>query len=102
MVSASLVWFGRACGAGCGSCGLFITPAGWVRHLWAGDLVPTALAAGWLGASELGGWAQAGRAAASSEKTSVKGKAIQHRGGSKPGRGSKVASLLKICGSSKA
>lgn len=60
-------------------------------------------ARGWVaGRKRLGGWVQAGRASSSSEKTSVKGKAIQHRGGSKPGRGSKVASLLKICGSSKA
>ena len=103
MVSASLVWFGRACGAGCGSCGLFITPAGWVRHLWAGDLVPTALAAGWLGASGLGGWVQAERAAASSPiKTDVKGKPIQHRGRGRPSGERKAASLLENCGSSKA
>lgn len=60
-------------------------------------------ARGWVaGRKQVGGWVQAGRAAASSEKTSVKGKAIQHRGGSKPGRGRKSASLLKIYGSSKA
>ena len=70
--------------------------------LFVAELASTTLAAGWLGASGLGGWVQAERAAASSEKTSVKGKAIQHRGGNKPGRGRKSASLLKICGSSKA
>ena len=74
--------------AGRDTCGLFMAPAGW-------GLSPD-------GARGLGGWVQAERAAASSEKTSVKGKAIQHRGGNKPGRGRKSASLLKICGSSKA
>ena len=54
------------------------------------------------GCKRLGGWAQAGQAAASSTKTDVKGKAIQSRDRGGPGRGRKSASLLKICESSKA
>ena len=91
------------------SVGLDATRVGYSWRLWAGDLVPTALAAGWLGASgwvagckRVGGWVQAGRAAASSTKTDVKGKAIQSRDRGGPSRGRKSASLLKICGSSKA
>ena len=81
--------------------------AGWLGVRGLGGRAQASWVAGrawtrWLGASGLGGWVQAERAAASSEKTSVKGKAIQHRGGNKPGRGRKSASLLKICGSSKA
>ena len=58
---------------------------------------------GWLaGCKRVGGWVQAGRAAASPTKTDVKGKAIQSRDRGGPSRGRKSASLLKICGSSKA
>ena len=60
-------------------------------------------ARGWVaGRKRVGGWVQAWRAAASSEKTGVKGKAIQSRDRGGPSRGRKSASLLKICGSSKA
>lgn len=60
-------------------------------------------ARGWVtGGKRVGGWVQAGRAAASSTKTDVKGKAIQSRDRGGPSRGRKSASLLKICGSSKA
>ena len=45
--SSVLIWFGRVFGVECDTCGLFM-------GLWAGDLVPTALAAGRPGAS---GWA---------------------------------------------
>jgi len=77
------------------ACGLGATSVGWG--------LSSDGARGWVvGRKRVGGWVQAWRAAASSEKTSVKGKAIQHRGGNKPGRGRKSASLLKICGSSKA
>lgn len=60
-------------------------------------------ARGWVArCKRVGGWVQAWRAAASSEKTGVKGKAIQCRGWSKSVRGRKAASLLENCGSSKA
>lgn len=60
-------------------------------------------ARGWLaGHKRVGGWAQAGQAATSSTKTDVKGKAIQSRDRGGPSRERKSASLLKICGSSKA
>ena len=60
-------------------------------------------ARGWVArCKRLGGWVQAWRAAAASEKTGVKGKAIQCRGWSKSVRGRKAASLLENCGSSKA
>ena len=42
-----------------GYLGLSATRAGYSWRLWVGDLVPTALAAGWSGVSGLGGWVQA-------------------------------------------
>lgn len=77
------------------SVGLGVTSVGW-------GFGPDG-ARGWVaGRKRVGGWVQAWRAAASSEKTGVKGKAIQRRGWSKSGRGRKAASLLENCGSSKA
>ena len=81
--------------AGRDTCGLFMAPVGW-------GLSPDG-ARGWVARRKrVGGWVQAEQAAASPTRTDVKGKAIQHRGGSRSGRGRKSASLLKICGSSKA
>lgn len=77
------------------SVGLGVTSVGW-------GFGPDG-ARGWVArCKRVGGWVQAWRAAASSEKTGVKGKAIQCRGWSKSVRGRKAASLLENCGSSKA